>query len=102
MAKVKQAATETTGGCLVVGTIKKTDGSPSREKVVFSPAHGGIYDGSFISAAPVVVIPDASGKISIKLPPSVVMGPYSVRFHGQSRQVEIPDRAEVDLQELMA
>jgi len=102
MPKVKQAVTNTTKGCLITGTIKKPDGSASREKVVFTPANGGIYAGNFISAAPVVVIPDVDGKVTITLPPSVVMGPYDVRFHRQTRRIEVPDRDTADLSELLA
>lgn len=102
MPKIKQAPTQTTSGCMISGVIKKPDGSPSREKVIFTPTHGGIYAGNFISAAPVVVIPDAEGRISVTLPPSAIMGPYSVRLNRETMQINVPDRDSADLHELLA
>jgi hypothetical protein len=91
MTKIKLPVPGEHAGCRVIGVFRQIDGSPSREAMTVIPEWAGEYNGVFYDPLGVIVTPDANGRYSFVLPPSSVLGDYTVNFNGTFLTIRVPD-----------
>ena len=98
--KIRQRQTdEPEALCTVTGRFLMADGSPYQGRLLIAPERAGHWRGIYYSDQPVVMKPDSEGIVKLQLPPSSVMGRYSVESKppGIVLSFTVPDSGTVDM-----
>ena len=87
-------------GCLVRGVTLTANGTPYRGEITFYPERAGIYRGVSYTKRHFTVTPDEVGSWEVRVPPSAVLGVYTVRFAGMTYTLDVPDKPAVQFADL--
>lgn len=102
MPKLAQLPRQQHNGCTVTGIRLYADGAPCRNQFSIQPAYVGVvYNGIVYSGQAIVVQPDEAGRFRVVLPPSTVLGKYTVRFETSELRIEVPDVAEAEFDRIV-
>lgn len=65
------------------------------------PQRGGVWRGVAYSPQRIVIQPDAQGRWSVVLPPSSVVGPYTVKMARHRFSIVVPEAESANFAELV-
>lgn len=90
-------------GCTVTMLLAGADGKvPSMPSGVrFAPERGGLFDGRAVSATPIMVQVDRSGRAVVVLAPSSVVGDYTVRAGPSVFRIRVPDAPAAAMKDII-
>lgn len=89
-------------GCVVTGLRLFADGTPCRNSFSIQPAYTGVvFNGIVYSGQAIIVQPDESGRFRVVLPPSSILGRYTVRLETGDIRIHVPDATEAELDEIV-